>query len=134
MGHQKESLEKRKREVEEAFERLVGRRSTDEGLLEALRQAQTIHLISTPYGGGASPAKENVAGAEKAVETKRKLHKPPHAICVEPNTDLEVIARKYGMSAEEQGKFWLDLWGKVLRVAQETRHNGSTVQVMCHEK
>ena len=83
--------------------------------------ATIVHIISTPWV-------TNVPGSNKAKATKM-VHDNSDAgvYTFNPNTGLRAAAAAEGMTEEEQGKKWLQLWTNVCKKVQAT---GGTCFVM----
>jgi len=99
----------------------------EKALDNAAKEAQEVHLISTPY--------MNEAGAKKAREVRARIHNPPEVVCFDPNTDIGPIAVDRGWSPAEQEKKWLEVFNGILRTAQKKKKtkqgSRSAVHIIC---
>ena len=77
--------------------------------------AKTVNIISTPWI-------TNKPGSNKAVATKMFYDNPAAGVYTfNPNSGLRAAAAAEGMSAEEQGKKWLQLWTQVCEKVKATK-------------
>lgn len=80
-----------------------------------VEQATTVHIISTPWD------KTNPIAGEKARATKNFHDNAAAGVYVfNPNSGLRAAASAAGMSEEEQGARWLQLWTEVCKKVQAT--------------
>ena len=87
-----------------------------------VKSATTVHIISTPRD------RANPRAGAKARATKDFHDNPNAGIYVfNPNSGLRAAAEAAGMSEEEQGARWLQLWTEVCMKVQAT---GGTCFVM----
>lgn len=87
---------------------------TNEEDFKQVESAKVVHIISTPWI-------TNVPAANKAHATKMYWDNAEAGVYVfNPNSGLRAAANASGMSEEEQGKKWLQLWTNVLHKVQET--------------
>jgi len=131
--------------VDSGVVNVSSRRLISEDLQETVDRLQAhfavVNIISTPYGGdGASGSEREVrakaAGARMADEVTRN-HSDSLAkdkvFTFNPNTDLSKFAHAAGLTKKEQAARWVELWSKVLGVAQQKKAAGSKVFVMQHK-
>ena len=82
---------------------------------EQVAQATRVDIISTPFDEANPPA------GRKAVATKHYHDDPTAGVYVfNPNSGLKAAAEAHGMTPEEQGKKWLELWTEVAMRVKET--------------
>jgi hypothetical protein len=112
-------------------------------LEEQAQKATTVHIISTPWGGtqgylwgttnSDGLAEVNRRGAEVAAKEKLTLHNPKQgSFCFNPNTDIGPIAKAHGWDAAMQEKKWLEIFARMMRIAQGKP--GSTVRFVKHRE
>ena len=81
---------------------------------EQVETATTVHIISTPWF-------TNKPGSTMAIRTKNQYDNASAGVYTfNPNTGLRAAAEKEGMSVEEQGKKWLQLWTGVCKKVKAT--------------